>query len=245
MQRTAGNRAVTRLLSQRPRIQRLQTISQVVPPGERATPQQALTRYVVYLISESWKHQSAGGITSQLESIRARLAEATAWTSSDIGGWREEIDQQARAIRDLEGAKPAAVDSDITPTYVPLKACVLQSLEQIGKLGMTAADYHAQLWKGDDALKYYDMDTVIGPMYARFGLTEVVSGEKYKDLCASLPVGRYIMNVESPAGPNGHMFYVEIKAGAKNKPNIVIPHQDPKNTQGWQPSDKILRYWTL
>ena len=109
---------------------------------------------------------------------------------------------------------------------------------------MTAAAYHAKLWAKNDPLKCYDMDSAVGPLYRRFGLSENAGGESYKDLVASLPTGSYMMNVDSPAGPNGHMFFVEIRSPGKGKSNYAIDKQDAANTQSWQPSDKILRYWT-
>jgi len=246
----AGNRAIGDLLGPpltSVAVQRLMGISEVVPPGQRATPKQALTRYLSYLKGESYKYPALEGwLPGTLDALRDEINGAGELSADKIKNFRGDIDRYAAQVRKAEEeARPVVVDSDITAEYKPLKACVLQSLEQFGALGMTAAAYHAQLWRDNDPLKYYDMDTKIGPMYERFGLTETdAEGQSFAELSASLKVGKYVVNVTSPAGPNGHMFSLFVEAPSqKGKPNKTYARQDPANTQSWQPSDKILRYW--
>lgn len=243
----AGNQALAGLLGRPAVVQRLKSISEVVPPGERATPTQALTRYISYLKGESYKYEDKAWMAAELDSLRDEILGAGELSIPKIQGFRRTIDGYAGQLQAAEDkAKPAAKpDSDIVEEYKPLKACVLQSLEQFGILGMTAAAYHAKLWKDNDPLKYYDMDTKIGEIYQRFGLVEKdAEGLTYAQLTGSLKVGKYVVNVTSPAGPNGHMFALIVEAPSqKNKPNKAFDRQDPANRQSWQPSDKILRYW--
>ncbi|HEU5002320.1 MAG TPA: hypothetical protein VFW71_06015 [Actinomycetota bacterium] len=242
----AGNRALGSLLHPSVAVQRLLSINEFIPLGRSVAPKEALTRYIGYLKREAAKYERAAWMLADLDGIQAKV-DVAGLTPGKIGELRGEIDGIAGPLRKIEEEnRPAAkIDSDITQVYRPLKACVLQSLEQFGVLGMTAAEYHAKLWKDDDDLKYYDMDTKIGPIYQRFGLTERdAEGQTFAQLSASLPVGKYVVNVTSPAGPNGHMFCLIVDPpSAKNKPNKVYSRQDPANTQSWQPSDKILRYW--
>lgn len=209
----AGNQAVAGLLHPPAPVQRLLTISDVVPPGQRATPKQALTRYLTYLKGEASTYRDQEWMIGALNTLRDDINGAGVLTADAIKEFRQQIDGYAARLRAAEEqAKPVVVDSDITEAYKPLKACVLQSLEQFGVLGTTASAYHAQLWRSDDPLKYYDMDTKIGPMYERFGLTEMdAGGQTYAQLAASLKVGRYVVNVTSPAGPNGHMFCLVVE----------------------------------
>lgn len=242
----AGNQAVARLLHPPVALQRLLSISDVVPPGQRATPKEALTRYLTYLKGEASTYPDQAWMIGELDALRDEINAAGVLTAAVITEFRRQIDGYAGRLRAAEAqAKPVVVDSDITEAYKPLKACVLQSLEQFGVLGTTASAYHAELWRTNDPLKYYDMDTKIGPMYQRFGLTETdAGGQTYAQLAASLKVGRYVVNVTSPAGPNGHMFCLVVEPPTqKGKPNKAYSKQDPQNTQSWQPSDKILRYW--
>jgi hypothetical protein len=225
-------------------LQRVKSIGEIVRFEPRIKPQQALLKYLDYLIALAFGFQDARHIPVALAKIRERIASEESLTSSTIKNYREEIKVYTDQLQDLEESIPKLVDSDITPEYQPLKACVIQSLEQYGVLGMTAQDYHADLWEKGDKLKYYDLDQNITPMYSRFNLTETEYGGKYGDLIKTLPVGKYIVNVDSPAGPNGHMFFLEIRANPKKKkPNFAVPKQDSDNTQYWADGDKILRYW--
>ncbi len=243
-QKKSDDQQVYNFLDNRLVLQRVKSIGEIVRSEQRITPQQALLKYLDYLISLAFAFQEAPYIPVALAKIRDRISSEESLTSSTIKNYRDEIKVYTDQLQDLEDAIPEPLDSDITLKYQPLKACVIQSLEQYGVLGMTAREYHADLWKNNNKLKYYDLDQNITPIYSGFNLSEKKYGGKYSDLIRTLAVGKYIFNVDSPAGPNGHMFYLEIRANSKkNKPNFAIPKQDSENTQYWADGDKILRFW--
>ena len=256
LQRTAGNRAVTEAIAGGGggvALQRLQTINQLAPP--RATAKQALLLYIRYLHRESLRYEGTVAIQNALTTVEGLVTGVAAPTASQIQHWREIwIDPAAAEIRAMEEVAPVEideedgepkVDSDVTATYDPTLGCVLQSLERHGKLGMSAAAYHAQMWRDDDPLKYYDTDEAISPLYARFRLTKAEWGGKYKDLVADLAVGKYIFNVASPAGPNGHMFAIEVRmtGGGKSR-KVGVEAQDPANNVAVSQGNIISRYWS-
>ena len=74
LQRTAGNRAVAQLLAPEPTVQRLKAISDVVPPGRRVTPRQALTEYVSDLISMALTYEAESWVVKGLVGVRVGLA---------------------------------------------------------------------------------------------------------------------------------------------------------------------------
>ncbi len=227
-------------------IQKVKTLSEIAASEARIKPQQAFIKYLEYLTFLARVYDSdAGYMIPLFADIGRRINAEEEMTVQIIKNYKAEIKIYTDQLQEIESAIAKPVDSDVKLVYQPLKACVIQSLEQNGALGMTALAYHKKLWKEDDPLKYYDMDEIISPMYSRFGFTEIAYGGKYQDLVSELPVGHYIVNVTSPAGPNGHMFALEIKAGTKkkNKPDLPIPRQDGQNTQAWADGDKVLRYW--
>ncbi len=226
-------------------IQKVKTLAEITASEARIRPQQAFIKYLEYLTFLARVYDSdAGYMIPLFANIGKRVDAEEEMTVQIIKNYKAEIKTYTDQLQDIENAMAKPVDSDVKLVYQPLRACVIQSLEQNGALGMTALAYHKKLWKEDDPLKYYDMDEKISPMYSRFGFTEIAYGRKYQDLVSELPVGHYIVNVTSPAGPNGHMFALEIKAGSKkDKPNLPIPRQDAQNTQGWANGDKVLRYW--
>jgi len=234
-------------------VYHIKSIADVIPPesiGVKVEPKDALLRYIKYLQSECLEDHGAQWIAKTLLELQVKITKDTAVFSSDkIASYRKEIDLHRDRLQGQVGNRRRShvVDSEIVQKYVPLKACVIQSLANFGLLGQTAALFHAHLWTTNDPLKYYDRDENINPLYARYNLQEQIPSSVnsgYDGLVKVLNPGKYIFNVTSPNGPNGHMFFVEITAGGKN-PNVAKHVQDKDNTQTWTSGDKILRYWSL